>query len=376
MRWSMPENAVLGDSSGETEVGFVEHEVTRIKYEVQHPRSITRCSYTGGTELAEISFIIAVTVDIGMSSSTAVVLSLDAELSWGFHDQETVPTERVRHARESWEYIIDLFDKYRIPATWAVVGHLFLDSCDGVHSDHPAGEEWFSRDPGGERATDSEWFGQDLIDAIRESEVDHDIGSHSFSHIEFGKQDVSKEVAEAELRYSVDAAKKDGVDLNSFVFPRNNIGYRGLLAEHDFSSYRGLSPDRWYDGTPIRPFGKLATFAIGATSPPVVNPEIDEHGLVNVPASMYLFTFEGSARDVVGTVTSDPVIKQVELGLDQLKDKKEGILHLWLHPNNITTEVDRHRLNQIVSRIAEYRDQYNISVKNMHQVANEVKNSG
>lgn len=315
------------------------------------------------------------TREIGRSHNTTVVLSLDAELSWGFHDRDNIPIERIRHARESWMYILDLFDKYNIPATWAVVGHLFLDSCDGVHSDHPAGKEWFSRDPGGEYAPGSGWFARDLINAIRDSESDHDIGSHSFSHIEFGKQDVSKDVAEAELQQSVNAAKTYGVDLRSFVFPRNNIGYRSLLAEYDFVCYRGLSPERWYDGTPIRQFGKLATFAFGLTPPPIVTPEIDEYGLVNVPASMYLFTFEGSVRDVVGTVTGDPVIRQVELGLERLKDEEQGILHLWLHPNNITTEQDRHRMNRIVSRIAAYRDQYDIDVKTMCQVANEVKSS-
>lgn len=310
-----------------------------------------------------------------MLSNKTVVLSLDAELIWGVHDLDEIPAERVGHARESWAYILDLFDEYGIPATWAVVGHLFRDSCDGVHADHPAGKEWFSRDPGGERSPGSEWFAQDLIDAIRDSEADHEIGSHSFSHVEFGKQDVSRGVAEAELRDSVEAAENCGVDLTSFVFPRNNVGYRSVLPEHGFSCYRGRSPERWYDGTPIRRFGKLATFALGTGGPPIVRPEIDEHGLVNVPASMYLFTFEGPARAVVGSVTGDPVLEQVELGLERLNDEKQGILHLWLHPNNITTDRDRHRLNRIVSRVADYRDRCSVAVKTMDQVADEVRNS-
>lgn len=307
-------------------------------------------------------------IGVTMAASPAVVISLDAELGWGFLDHDEIPRERVRNARDSWQYLLELFATYEIPATWAVVGHLFLDSCDGIHANHPAGKDWFARDPGGEYTPDSEWFGQDLIDGIRESEIDHDIGSHTFSHIEFGKKDVSREVAAAELQYSIDAAENYGVDLNSFVFPRNNIGYRELLAEYDFLCYRGQSPERWYDGRPLRQAGKLATFTFGTASPPIVTPEVDEYGMINVPASMYLFTFTGSIRDAVGTVTGDPIIRQVKLGLEELKDREHGLLHLWSHPNNITTNRDRHRLEQLLSMIAEYRRHHEIEIETMSQI--------
>ncbi|MFC5366440.1 polysaccharide deacetylase family protein [Salinirubrum litoreum] len=311
-----------------------------------------------------------------MSSRKKVVLSLDAELIWGFHDQDDIPAEQVRHARDSWLYTLDLFDRYGVPATWAVVGHLFLDSCDGVHADHPAGAEWFARDPGGTATPDSEWFGGELIDAIRDSEVDHDVGSHTFSHVEFGRSDVSKEVARAELEYSVGVADEYDLEFASFVFPRNNVGHRELLADYGFSCYRGVAPERWYDGTPVRRMGKFATFALGTGSPPIVDPELDEYGLVDVPASMYLFSFEGLASDIAGGVTGDPVVSQVELGLDKLRERGDGTLHLWFHPNNLTSAEDRRRLEQIVSRVAEYRDQYDVAVQTMSRVADEVRARG
>lgn len=306
-----------------------------------------------------------------MGVNATVVLSLDAELRWGVHDCDEIPETRVSHARESWEYLLDLFEEYGIPATWAVVGHLFLQRCDGIHSDHPAGREWFPRD-GRERVPDSDWFGRGLITAVRDSEIDHEIGSHSFSHVEFGKQTVSREVAEAELECSVDAAKDCGVTLESFVFPRNSIGYRELLPAHGFSCYRGHSPARWYDGRPLRGVGKLATVTCGLAAPPIVEPEIDEHGTVNVPASMYLFTVDGAVRDAIGTVTSDPVLSQVALGLEQLKDRQEGVFHLWLHPNNITTNRDRHRMEQLSALIANYHDKYGIEIATMSEIADRV----
>mgnify|MGYP000011760195 CR=1 FL=1 len=303
------------------------------------------------------------------SAHKTVVISLDAELGWGFHDHAELPEERIERARESWRYLVELFADHRIPVTWAIVGHLFLGACDGTHADHPAGAEWFDRDPGGERAPESRWFGGDLVRAVRDSAVDHDIGSHTFSHVEFGKRETGAAVAEAELERSLAAADGYGIDLDSFVFPRNNIGHRPLLRDYGFSNYRGHAPERWYDGTRIRRAGKLATFATGATGPPIVDPEIDECGLVNVPASLYLFTFEGSARDAVERVARDPVVRQVERGLERLRDRNHGVFHLWLHPNNVTTGRDRRRLDRVVSTVAEYRDRYGIDVDTMSGVA-------
>lgn len=321
-----------------------------------------------------------------MSRGT-VVVSLDAELGWGFHDHESLPAERVAGARGAWRFLVDLFEEHGIPATWAVVGHLFLAECDGVHADHPAGVGWFDRDPGDEAgqvddadttheagpADDadarSNWFGSDLIDAIRDSDVDHEIGSHTFSHAEFGNPDTSREVAAAELERSVAAAAERGIDLDSLVFPRNSVGHRDLLRDHGFSSYRGHAPDRWYDGGSLRRPGKLATYALGAAAPPVVEPTVDEYGLVNVPASLYLYAFDGAARDAIEAVAGDPVARQVRLGLERLRDLDRGVFHLWLHPNNVQTERDRERLRRIAALIAAYRDEYGIGVDTVSGVA-------
>lgn len=71
-----------------------------------------------------------------MSGSPSVIISLDAELLWGFDEYDEFPLARVQHGREAWAYLLELFEDADIPATWAVVGHLFFDSCDGVHADH------------------------------------------------------------------------------------------------------------------------------------------------------------------------------------------------------------------------------------------------
>jgi peptidoglycan/xylan/chitin deacetylase (PgdA/CDA1 family) len=56
------------------------------------------------------------------------VISVDAELGWGFHDIDP-PTSRVEAARTGWKRLAGLFNEYDVPATWAVVGR----QCDEQH---------------------------------------------------------------------------------------------------------------------------------------------------------------------------------------------------------------------------------------------------
>lgn len=311
-----------------------------------------------------------------MQPRPSVVVSVDAELVWGFHDFDDLPMERAAKARDSWLELLELFDARDMPATWAVVGHLLLEECSGDHLDHPAGEEWFANDPGGRGGPDSEWFGRDLVDAIVDAEVEHDIGCHTFSHVGFGEEGTTAEIAEAELQRSLEVAADYGIEMESFVFPRNLVGHRDLLAEYGFTNYRGVAPDRWYDDTPVRKPGKLATYALGATAPPLVTPAVDEYGLVNVPASMYLFGFEGAPNDALSAVGTDPVVRQVELGLERLLEREEGVLHLWLHPNNLTTASDRDRMREVTRLVADHRDDHGVAVETMAGVADRVLDDG
>jgi len=66
-----------------------------------------------------------------------VVISVDAALGWSSIDRQTPRTRRADAARSGWRTLLDAFDEHELPATWAVVGHLLLDDCDGVHEHHP-----------------------------------------------------------------------------------------------------------------------------------------------------------------------------------------------------------------------------------------------
>jgi peptidoglycan/xylan/chitin deacetylase (PgdA/CDA1 family) len=290
----------------------------------------------------------------------SLVLSLDAELGWGFHHHEELPVARIRDARERWLQLRDCFDEFEVPATWAVVGHLFLEDCQTPHEGHPAGERLCQEPPG---AAEDLWYARDLIDRLRDAAVDHDIGAHGFTHLQFQHEAMTGAFAAREFDRSARAARAHGVDPTSFVYPVNKVGYRELLAEHGYDCYRGQRPDR-----PDRA-RKLAGALTGRGTPPIVQPRIDEYGLVDVPASMYLFSLEGPVRGVAERVSGDPVANWAVNGLERLSETEDGLLHLWLHPHNVTGERDVARLRAILERAATLRDRGEIEVETMADVA-------
>ena len=291
-----------------------------------------------------------------------VVISIDAELGWGVHDAEA-PLERVAAARDGWQFLVDLLDAHGIPATWAVAGHLLLDECDRRHESHPLGPAWFAR----ERTTLADRpelrFADGLVEAIRESDPDHEIGCHGFSNVELGHPETTAATARAELAAACRAAQVRGIDLSTFVFPNNSIGHRGELAAAGFSCYRGVIPNR------SGHHRKLLDAMVGSSSPRLVAPAVDEWGLVDVPASLHLFEFDGLTRALLEPAFGDPVVDHVERGLDELADS-DRVFHLWLKPSSVETDRDRRRLRAVCSSISERRD--TIDIETMGAVAERV----
>lgn len=299
-----------------------------------------------------------------------VVLSVDAELGWGFHDQADPPADRLANAHQGWRTLIDLCDRYHLNATWAVVGHLLLDDCDGRHPDHPTPDDWFDHERGPTCQSRGLRFGNGLIDELQNATITHDIGLHTFSHVEFGADWTTREIARAEVATGLELARDRDIEIRSFVFPRNNIGHLDVLAAYGIDCYRGANPvnvrnDIW-EGS----LGKLARATVSERPPRLVDPYVDSFGLVNVPASLHLFSFEGLARRLVEPVFGDPVVRQAKLGIDAAADS-DSVFHMWLHPNSLTEQRDIDRVKEVFEYLDERRSTDSLTVKTMAGVASD-----
>lgn len=298
----------------------------------------------------------------------SVVISVDAELGWGFHDVAEPPAERIEAARDGWRSLVGLFERYEVPATWAVVGHLFEEGCDGHHAEHPAAPGWFE-------AERTRWanrpdlrFGGDVLDALLEADVGHDIGSHTYSHVVATADWVTREVFDADVEMSVEAAERRGVETSSFVYPRNYVARHEVLAENGIRAYRGER--NLPDSSVERLVDKLGP-AVSPERVRLVEPSVDEFGMVEVPPSLYLYGFEGPVVTVLDRLWTDPMLAHAVRGIDQAADR-DGIFHLWFHPNNLVDGFAIDRVASVLSHLDRTRRETDLRVETMADVANRV----
>ncbi|WP_324662073.1 polysaccharide deacetylase family protein [Haloarcula sediminis] len=301
----------------------------------------------------------------------AVVISIDAALGWGFHVDPPAdrPTDRIARSRWGWTQLAETLETYDIPATWAVVGHLFEEECAGAHVGHPSPPGWFAHERGDDPMDEQYRYAPALLDDLVGSELDHDIGTLTYSHVEF--DDATEALAHAECDRAIEAAETAGVDVDSFVFPRNQVGHREVLAEAGVRCYRGTRPEPATDSPYSAPLRKLARATVVREPPPLVEPEVDEYGLVNVPASLSLFGVEGPAQRLLAATVGDPAVRQAKLGVDAAASG-EGLCHLCLCPSDLTTEADLSRFRAVCAHIDSVRAETDLTVETMRSVADHV----
>lgn len=226
------------------------------------------------------------------------IVSIDLELLWGFKGQK-LPwniVEIVKKSPEIIENLIRLSEKYEIPMTWAVVGKALVDR----YSSSPL------------------LSAKNAIYEILKSSINHEIASHSFSHIEFTKLNMWE--ARYELRKSREIIYKvTGHYPITFIYPRSKIAYQYLLKREGYYAYR-IPPlgtfHKGLKGKPIRFISKLFPSKL------ILVNSFEENGLCVVPYSM-LF----QQNDIFkAKILSSIAIKGLHAAI-----KKSRIFHVVLH---------------------------------------------
>lgn len=292
-----------------------------------------------------------------------VVFSADFEMAWAFRYSKLLASKAVEvglKERVNVPTLLDLFDKYQIPATWATVGHLFLKEC--VRDEHgithpeiprPAyfenrnwlynSGDWYDDDPGTNAITDPTWYAPDLIEQIISAKASHEIGCHTFSHLDFTYENCPKGIADAELDICRILADKKGIRLRSFVFPGGTFGNYESLKEKEFLCYRKPMKDH------------------------IDLPYIDSHGLVAIPSSL------GLDRDPYGW-SKDFHMKMIRKFLEKAL-KHKLVCHFWFHPSMDTWYLEN-VMPEVVRMVGEFRDEGMLRVLTMEALAEEFKSKG
>jgi hypothetical protein len=291
------------------------------------------------------------------------VISLDMELAWGFilnpEDKRlTLLRNDPQEGRGPVILLLKLLERYSIPATWAIVGHLFLAS-DGakesVHQEMPQFKEgWIDWEYYSGVRHNHLYCGKDIVEKILASPVKHEIGLHGFFHIPFSQ--CSREVAKAEVEQGIGAASKFGVTPRSFVFPQNKIGHIGVLEENGIEVYRGGRLQRQQENQKflVRKFN-------GATDKIIASPAstLYKDGIWEL----------SSSTGFCNPQQLFPLRWRAQLGLCRAIRAKK-VFHIWLHPWNLLLYIRlREDLEKFLALVAQKRDRGKIDVMTMGEMA-------
>lgn len=307
------------------------------------------------------------------------VLSLDTEFAWGTFDQGGL--QRYAHhfnqERDIIRQLLAILDKYHAPATWAFVGHLLLDHCErsAEGTTHPGvlrpryqwyPHDWHHYDPGTDVHRDPWWYAPDALEMVLKAKTEHEIGTHTFSHIVVDDPDCTRAIFRSQIEACVELHHAWGLNLQSIVYPRNKIAFLDTLAELGITVYRGRERS-WYEGhnPHLARAGHIADRTLAITPPTYSLAELPQGNLVNVPASMFYLARDGFRRLI--PIASRVV--QAKRGLRRAAARGE-LFHLWFHPFNLGSDPDLMAGFDAIIRYAyELRDRGQLTILTMQQTA-------
>lgn len=311
------------------------------------------------------------------------MVSIDMELAWGFNFELLHGSRWARRflklmdeSRECIAGLLGLFEEKGVPATWAVVGHLLLDHCqriDGIaHLDMPRPHldievDWYALDPGTTVTNDPLWYAPDLVNMILDSNIKHELASHSFSHVDFSM--CSREVALAEVRKTQELMRKlFNVSPKTFIFPKSRIAHLDVLEKEGLISYRGVIPQTWVERQLKKlswlAYEVLRSFKSNLSHPPITQyVTLIRRSLVEVPGSLL---FQETHR-----VSANDLLKSSLRALRKISETK-GIFHIVLHDYSLVHPATFKAFTKLLSYVNRFSREHRIRVLNIEDLTTEL----
>ena len=280
-------------------------------------------------------------------------ISLDFELYWGMREAVSLEDEAFRQRLEgvykAIPEILKLFKKFKIQATWAVVGFLYSEDGQQLSKHLPSQVPEYENTKLSpyiealdlDSTTNQYKFCPELIKQIQQC-PGQEIGTHTFSHYYCLEPGQTQDEFKADLKAAIEVAQQVNLKTESLVFPRNqyNEEYLTTIAELGLTNYRGNEPNWLHDwdngkGNKIeRRFLRLADAYLPITGHNCYSLEqLKSAYPINVPASRFLRPYSATLKSL------DPLkLHRIKKDLDYAA--QEGLMyHLWWHPHNFGVDL-------------------------------------
>jgi hypothetical protein len=307
----------------------------------------------------------------------AFIISLDTEFAWGkislTHKREYyhlfASTERVIVR------LLNLFKKYDIPVTWAIVGRLLEDIEQPTEHFNNKLSNYFEgkldnsiyEDLDLNRKDNSFIVRTNLADTILSYNSNHEIATHTYSHI-YLSESLDPKYVEEDFKATIDIGKRKGIVYSSIVFPKNIINHLDIIHKYGINCYRGAD-ENWYSDLPsiIKKIARQLDCLL-----PIAGDVIEAReaipGLINIPGSVLFRVYH---RGFKRFYSANILANKTKQALSKASKQKK-IVHLRFHPFNFAYKEDRHfaALESVLKKADQMRSRDILDIHTM-QTMNE-----
>ncbi|MFC5971942.1 polysaccharide deacetylase [Halomarina salina] len=166
-----------------------------------------------------------------------LTMSVEVELGWGVHDmpKDDHLSDDGTPERAYLERLLSATERCGVPMSFDIVGHLLLDRCRGTH-EGPYEPGWYDADPGTGVEEDPLFYAPDMADRILASRVDHELCTHTFSHLLCRR--AAEGLVDVELERVQDLHGALDGPVTSFVPPRHSQPENHVLRRNGIRTAR------------------------------------------------------------------------------------------------------------------------------------------
>jgi hypothetical protein len=303
-----------------------------------------------------------------------VTLSVEIELAWGHHDLPPEDRQPLSDNRAeetaALHRLLKTTDSCGVPITFDILGHLLQEQCSGDHAGpHPDG--WFEADPGTDVHRDPLFYAPDLVENICESEVSHEVATHTYSHILCDEVDPS--VLDWELSCAETLHRKNGLSSpRSLIPPRHRPVDKEVLSKYGIDVVRvPIETER-----PAR--NRVSTFLqlLNRRHP------ISHRRMVGGILETYCTPYPSltAVHLPSGQSAPHPAFRCIPISFRQRLHRRflqraleesiraEADLHLWTHLYNISNNVQWHPVRWFLNHLSKKADQGECKILPMQEL--------
>ena len=301
------------------------------------------------------------------------IISFDCEGKWGVADHVNNDIERSftnKNLINSYNKINKLLEKFSVQATFAFVGAFtqskdsFADSWLEPMRKSKSHSNWLKKLLDNFEKEENGWFCEECYEIIKNSNISHEITSHSFTHTPFVSYLNNKDSVDLEFRAIQKWAEQKNLNPETFIFPRNEVNYTNYLKDLSYYAYRGSMEPKTYLGKKVKNI--ISELNLFGSSEDKISSKID--GLYKIPGGFFL-NWRFGLRSFVPLLITQRKFKNSLLRAEQNNE----VVHIWMHPHNFINGKDQYELfERCLNTLSEFSSAGKILIMTQEQYLSKV----